>query len=77
MSRIAAFYLTAYRYYFGGAVAACSVFYGKVGYAVGLYNHAMRSLSFEGVADGVFVGVKAIGADFLRISLMVSNDFTR
>jgi len=41
IGRRAAFYLTAYSYYFGGAVAAGGVFYGEVGYAVRHYDHAM------------------------------------
>ena len=62
----AAYYVTAYSYYFGGAVAAGSVFYGKVGYAVRLYDHAMGSPAIEGVADGVLVGQEAVRADFWR-----------
>lgn len=40
----AAYYVPAYGYYCGGAVASRCVFYGKVGYPVGLYDHALAQI---------------------------------
>ncbi|WP_196232365.1 hypothetical protein [Bradyrhizobium japonicum] len=65
--REAAYYVTLYCNYLCRAVAARSVVYSQVGYAVGLYDHAMVGLAPEGIADGVLVRQEAIGAD-LRLA---------
>ena len=61
MARDAAYYLTVRSNYFGRAVAARSILHSQVHYAVGLYDHAMRQATIEGVADGVLVRVEAVG----------------
>jgi len=63
VGRDAAYYVAGYGYYLSGAVAARSVFYGKVGYAVGLYDDAVVSAAIEGVADRVLVGQEPVRAD--------------
>ena len=54
--RNAAYYIAGYCYYLSGAVAPRRVLYGQVGYAVRLYNHAMRGAAIEGIADRVLTG---------------------
>ena len=60
MGRNAAYYIALYGYYLSGAVAPRGVFYGKVRYAVGLYDHAMMGAAMEGVTDRVLVGQEAV-----------------
>ena len=45
--RHASYRLTAYCYYLSRAITPRRVFYSKVGYAVGLYDHAMRGAVTE------------------------------
>lgn len=44
----------------------CTVTVIEVGYAVGLYDHAMRGAAVEGIADSVLVRVKAVRANLRR-----------
>ena len=76
----ATLYLARYCYYLSRRIAASGIFYRQIGYAVRLYDHAMRNAIAEHVADGELVWMKAIGRNLRRADdalAQVVNKFHR